>query len=96
MIISEIEIIPINAYRGHVGFCRFVLNKELAINNVAIHTKIDGSGIRLVYPLTQSGLQACYPITESLGNLITKEVEKEYFRLCGIKDVVDDGETYTN
>lgn len=73
--VSEINIIKLPQNNGHIGFCQFVLNNELKFNNVGIHTKRDGSGIRLLYPQT-NGLQSIYPISKILGDFITAEIQK--------------------
>jgi hypothetical protein len=73
--ISEINIISLPLNNGHIGFCQFVLNDVLKFNNVAIHTKWDGTGIRLLYP-KYNGLQVVYPISKALGDFITNEIEK--------------------
>lgn len=78
--VSEINIIRLPLNNGHLGFCQFVMNDSLKFTNVAIYSKRDGSGIRLVYP-EYKGLQAVYPVSKSLGDFITQEIEKAYMEL---------------
>jgi len=78
MKISEIAFVPINPNNGHWGFVKFVLNDALVLNQIAIHTLKDGSGIRLNYP-TIRGLNCVYPIKKELGNFITYEIQKAWF-----------------
>lgn len=78
MQITEIQIIPINIREGMIGFCQFLLNGDLKISNVAIHTRKDGAGIRLVYPQTKNGMPTVNPISLKLGQQIEKAVLKVY------------------
>lgn len=76
MKLSEIKIKKVLDDKGLLGFCSFVLN-DLKINNVAIHSKLDGSGIRLLFPKT-NGIQCVYPVSKELGGFITKAIEKVF------------------
>ena len=77
MKVTEIEFIPVNPNKGLVGFCSFVLNNSVKFNHVGIHTLIDGSRYRLVYPALR-GLQCCYPINKEVGDFITSEITERW------------------
>ena len=74
MEISEIQYIPIKPKDGCYGFVSFILNQELYIGSVAIHSRLDGS-IRLVWPtLNTRGIKhaTVHPISKELGQGIEK------------------------
>lgn len=83
MKVSEIQIIPINSKEGHVGFCQFVINDEWKFSNVAIHTRRDGSGLRLVYPTIKNNLPTVNPISQKAGRFVEKEIEGVYLGYFG-------------
>ena len=48
--ISEVDILPVKPHKGLVAFASLVLNRQLYLGNIAIHSSPDGLGFRLVYP----------------------------------------------
>lgn len=75
--ISEIELIPIKPNAGLIGFASFVLDKRYYVGSVAIYTKLDGTGYRLVYPAKKVGLKnvnVFHPINREVGEAIDEAV----------------------
>jgi len=85
--ISEIQIIPVKPREGLIGFASFVLDEKYYVGSVAIYTRLDGSGYRLVYPAKKVGerqINTFYPITPMVGHVIEEAVnEKVYEILTG-------------
>ena len=81
MRVTEIEIVLINPNNGHVGYCHFVLDDKLVFNDIAIHSRKDGNGIRLVFPKLKSGLQAVFPISKEFTDQLCSEIGKVYLNL---------------
>ena len=89
MQISEVQIIPIKANNGLVGFASFVLNNSLFLSSIGIYTRLDG-GYRLTYPTKKVGginSSIFHPITKEMGQKIEmiickkfEEVTKQYDR----------------
>lgn len=50
MRISQVEIIPIRAKRGLIGFATIEIDEQLLLHSIGIHRKRDGSGYRLPTP----------------------------------------------
>lgn len=85
-IITEINLIPIRRQeKGLYGFCSFVIDNSFKVQSVAIHTRADGSGIRLVFPdrILPSGIrgQVCHPITSQFSDLLEKIINQEVQKL---------------
>ena len=81
--VSNIEITPIRPRNGVVGFCSFILNNQIYIGSVAIHTCLKNDlGYRLVYPTrkTLNGdlLSCVYPINRQTGDTIERTVIAKY------------------
>ena len=81
--ISNIEITPIRPRNGVVGFCSFVLNDQIYIGSVAIHTCLKNDlGYRLVYPTRKTlngDLLSCVcPINRQTGDTIERVVVAKY------------------
>ena len=83
--ISEIQIVPTKPRNGLVGFVSFVLNNQFYISDIAIYTKIEGNGFRLVYPAKTlfNGLKInCFkPITKAAGEAIEQAVMAHFENL---------------
>lgn len=84
--ITEINLIPISRPSGGLFcFCSFVIDNCFKVTSVGVHTKPDGSGIRLVFPdrLLPNGARAqiFHPITTEASILLEKAVNNEVQKL---------------
>ena len=64
MKISEVQIEFIKPSNGLIGFASFVIDGEMYISSVAIHTKLNGDGYRLTYT-NKGSFTICHPINKS-------------------------------
>jgi len=70
MKISEIQIYPIKPKDGLVAFASVVLEDRLFIGSVGVHTRLDGSGLRITYPTKKVGdkdMNIFHPISKGFG-----------------------------
>ena len=75
--ISEIQVIPVKPKEGLIGFASFVLDEKYYVSSVAIYTRLDGSGYRLVYPTKKVGdknINIFHPINSEVGKAIDEVV----------------------
>jgi len=83
--LTEIQIIPTKPKNGLVAFVSFVLNGLFYVGDVAIYTKIETEGYRLVYPTKAlfNGLRInCFkPIKKCAGEAIERAVLIEFEKL---------------
>ena len=78
--ITEIEIIPVKPKDGLVAFASFVLDQKYYVGSVAIYTRLNGSGYRLVYPAKKVGehnINIFHPITANAGREIENAVNEK-------------------
>jgi stage V sporulation protein G len=84
--ISEIQIIPVKPKEGLIGFASFLLDEKYYVSSVAIYTRLDGSGFRLVYPTKKVGeknINIFHPINHEVGEAINEAVIKKVNELFG-------------
>lgn len=77
MKISEIQVIPVKPRDGLIGFASFVLDEKYYVGSVAIYTRLNGSGFRLVYPTKKVGeknINVFHPINSEVGKAIDEAV----------------------
>ena len=75
--LTEIEIVPIKAKEGLVGFASLILDNEFYFGSIGIHTKLDGSGFRLTYPTKLVGIKQLniyHPISKEASRMIEEAV----------------------
>jgi len=76
LLISEIDILPVKPREGLVAFGSCVINHALYLSCIAIHTRPDGSGYRLVYPdrILPNGkrIQVFHPINRQTGDALER------------------------
>ena len=87
MKISEVQIDLVKPNNGLIGFTSFVIDGEMYISSVAIHSKLNGDGYRLTYP-SKGGFTICHPINK----LASKEIEAAVF--AKLKDVMKKVKSY--
>lgn len=85
--ITNVRFIPIRPTgKGLLGFASFEVNRALLLNNVAVYTRPDGIGIRLVYPLHRlpNGLTVSlfHPTTKIATEAITLAVQEKLDELA--------------
>lgn len=81
MIVSEVQIDFIKPSNGLIGFASFVIDGNIYVSCVAIHTKLNGEGYRLTYP-NKGGFNICHPINK----IASQEIETAVF--AKLKDVM--------
>jgi len=85
LVVSEVRIVPVKPAGGLVAFASCVINGQLYMGGIAIHTRPDGSGFRLVYPAKTlpngKAINVVHPITPETGEVIRKTIVAEFQRL---------------
>lgn len=83
--LSEIDVIPIKPRNGLAAFCSFVINNSFFIGDVAIYSRLDGNGYRLVYPIKvlSNGVKinCFYPINQKSAQAIEEQVFRAFLNL---------------
>ena len=83
--ISEIQIYPVRPKDGLVAFASCLFNNSLSLQSIAIYTRADGSGYRLVYPAkflpNLKQINIFYPINKEIGDTIQKAIVGEFEKL---------------
>jgi len=82
--ITNIDIVPVKTTNGLVGFASLELNNSIYLGGIAIHERLDGTGLRLTYPTKRAGRtekNLYHPITKELSKALEQAVFNEYNRL---------------
>ena len=83
--ISEIQILPVKPQDGLVAFASCLFEESLALNSIAIYTRLDGSGYRLVYPnkILANGkeISLFYPINKEIGEALEEAIISKFEEL---------------
>jgi len=91
MDVSEVNITPVKTSGSLVAFASCVLNDSFYLGSIGLHSLLDGTGYRIVYPTKKVGnrqMNVYHPITKEAGQVIEKAiVEKmnELFAPSGIE-----------
>ena len=78
-IISEIEFVPINPKKGHIGFVSFLYDGRIQLRDIAVYTRLNRNEgdllYRLVYPHNEARNKAVfYPTDPDTRRLVECEV----------------------
>ena len=80
--ITEVSIEPIDPKDGLIGFTSFIVNGDIKINGVGIHTcPTSSSGIRLVFPqkkYNENKINTVYPINCATYEVMAVAVSSAY------------------
>lgn len=82
--ITEIQFVPVKPQDGLVGFASFVLDQKYFVGSVAVRTRLNGVGYRLVYPAKKVGeksFQTFHPIDPNTGKEIEEKVSAKVYEL---------------
>lgn len=77
MVISEVNITPVKASGSLVAFASCLINGSLYLGSIGLHSLLDGTGYRIVYPTKKVGnrqMHICHPITKEAGQAIEKAI----------------------
>ena len=80
--LSEIQFTPVKPQDGLVGFASFVLDNKYYVGSVAIYTRLNGIGYRLVYPAKKVGdrnINTFHPIDPLVGKEIEDKVSGKVY-----------------
>jgi len=72
--LSEIQITPIKAQDGLVGFASFVYDNRFYFGSIGIYTRPQG-GYRLTYP-TRKGMNGNFNIFHPINREVAEEIEE--------------------
>lgn len=78
--ISEVQIVPVKANNGLIGFASFVLYEAIYCGSVGVFSRPDG-GYRLVYPTRKmigKDIDVYYPINKQVGKSIEEAVATKF------------------
>jgi len=83
IVITEPVVIPTKpTEKGLIGFASCLFADSLSLNSIAIYTRPDGNGYRLVYPAKTlpNGklINIFYPINKETAEAIDKAIFKKY------------------
>jgi DNA-binding cell septation regulator SpoVG len=72
--LSEVQITPIKAQDGLVGFASFVYDNNFYFGSIGIYTRPQG-GYRLTYP-TRKGMNGNFNIFHPINKEVAEEIEE--------------------
>ena len=75
--ITEVQFIPIKARNGRIGFSSCVFDNKLYLGGIGIHTRLDGSGLRITYPTKKVGavnMPLYHPISQKVRLLLEEAI----------------------
>lgn len=80
MQVSEVNIVPVKAVDGLVGFASCVIDRCLYVGSMAVHKRLDGTGYRVTYPVKNIGgrqLNYFHPVTKEAGKSIERAIQEK-------------------
>ncbi|MFC1592655.1 hypothetical protein ACFL4C_01420 [Candidatus Omnitrophota bacterium] len=88
IVITEPVVIPIKPTgKGLLGFASCVVNNAISLNSIAIYSKPNGIGYRLVYPNKTlpngKDINIYYPISRKASQIINESIFSKYTELLG-------------
>jgi stage V sporulation protein G len=87
MKITKLEINLIKPNQGLIGFANIVLEGQLFVGSIGIHSKLNGKGYRLTYPSRKVGDQNItifHPVKLELSRIIEEAIEVQISKLLPI------------
>lgn len=81
--ISDVQVIPIKASDGLIGFASLIFEDSFYLGGIGIYTRPQG-GLRLTYPTRKhpSGcINVYHPINKPIADYIEHEVTKKFYEL---------------
>lgn len=79
--VTETQLIPIKPRNGLVAFASVVLNRQVYLGSIGVHSKLDGSGYRLTYPnkvVAGRSQDIYHPINQETASAIEQAIFAKY------------------
>lgn len=89
MNVNEVQIIPVKPRNGLIAFASCVINESLYLGSIAIYTKLNAEGFRLVYPtkkIENTNIPIFHPVNKDTGEAIHKAIVEKLERLYHMTD----------
>ena len=100
MQVTEVDITFIKPKDGLVAFASIVLDDQLYLSGIALHSKLAGAGYRLTYPtrkVDEAQFSIFHPIRKSVGLAIEHAVLEKVKNVMSKRDArydrIDVGQT---
>lgn len=81
-LITDLDLIEVAPKGSLIGFANFVVERAFSVNGVAIHRRLNGNGIRLVYPSKKlnSGreISLIYPTNSEIYQMLESVIFEKY------------------
>jgi DNA-binding cell septation regulator SpoVG len=98
--LSEIEISPVKPRNGLLAFASFVLADSFFVGDVAVYSRLDQSGYRLVYPMKTlhngARVNVFHPIRKGVAQEMERQVTQAYEELLAKVDDAGKGKGEDN
>jgi len=83
MNVKEVQVVPVKPHNGLIAFASCVIDERLYLGSIAIYTKLNGQGFRLVYPTKKIGdtnIPIFHPVNKetavAIHNAVVEKLEK--------------------
>jgi DNA-binding cell septation regulator SpoVG len=89
MRVTEVDIAFVKPKDGLIAFASVVLDDELYLSGIAIHSKLVGSGYRLTYPTRKVGetqFSLFHPIRKPVGLAIEQAIVEKLKNVMSKRD----------
>ena len=87
---TEVDIAFVKPKDGLIAFASVVLDDQLYLSGIAIHSKLAGSGYRLTYPTRRIGkvqFSLFHPIRKPVGLAIERAIVEKVKNVMSKRDV---------
>lgn len=89
MNVKEVQVVPVKPHNGLIAFASCVIDERLYLGSIAIYTKLNGQGFRLVYPTKKIGntnIPIFHPVNKDMAEAIHKAIVEKLERLYHMTD----------
>ena len=93
MQVTEIDIAFVKPKNGLIAFASVVLDDQLYLSGIAVHSKLVGSGYRLTYPTRKVGeaqFSLFHPIRKPVGLAIERAILEKLKNIMSKRDAGHD------
>ena len=80
--VTDIQIVPVKPRDGLLAFVSFIIDNSCYVGDVALYSRLDGEGVRLVYPMRTlpngAKVNVFHPIRKDVAEAIENQVNRAY------------------